>query len=141
MAAGDQPGSDFLLPLARLTQHVEAAISGALAGSTLKVEDWRVLDHLGIRRTVPMTDLAQATLITGPTLTRTVERLVSASLMNRTTDLYDRRRVLVSLTSRGLRLRRRLRPVIGDAEKTAFESLGIDVAQFRQIIQGTHLKP
>lgn len=142
MASGQQTRTNLLLPLARLTQHAEAAIARVLADSTLKVEDWRVLDYLAARRTVPMTDLAQATLITGPTLTRTVDRLVSKGLMYRTADVHDRRRVLVSLTPRGRTLRNRLTPVIGEAEHAAFESLGLDIDRLRQLVENaTRLKP
>lgn len=137
MAGGQQDRTNLLLPLARLTQHAEAAVARVLADAALKVEDWRVLDYLAARRTVPMTDLAQATLTTGPTLTRTVDRLVSKGLMYRTADLHDRRRVLVSLTPRGRTLRSRLVTVIADAERSAFESLGLDVDQLRQLVEST----
>jgi DNA-binding MarR family transcriptional regulator len=137
MAGGQQTRTNLVLPLARLTHHAESAIARVLADSTLKVEDWRVLDYLGARRTVPMTDLAQATLITGPTLTRTVDRLVSKGLMYRTADLHDRRRVLVSLTSRGRTLRSRLAAAVGDAERRAFESLGLDIDRLRQLVEST----
>lgn len=137
MAAGQQDRTNLLLPLARLTQHAEVAVARVLADTALKVEDWRVLDYLAARRTVPMTDLAQATLATGPTLTRTVDRLVSKGLMYRTADLHDRRRVLVSLTPRGRTLRSRLVTVIADAERSAFESLGLDVDQLRQLVENT----
>ncbi|BBZ05419.1 MarR family transcriptional regulator [Mycolicibacterium chitae] len=134
MAATQQNPLNLLLPLARLTQHVEAAIAQVLAESDLKVEDWRVLDDLAGRRTVPMTDLAKATMITGPTLTRTVDRLVSRGLMYRTTDLHDRRRVLVSLTRRGRNLRGRLAIAVAEAERAAFESRGLDVDQLRELV-------
>ncbi|MCV7278312.1 MarR family transcriptional regulator [Mycolicibacterium flavescens] len=137
MASGQQIRTNLLLPLTRLTQHAEAAIARVLADSEMKMEDWRVLDFLASRRTVPMTDLAQATLITGPTLTRTVDRLVSRGLMYRTADLHDRRRVLVNLTPRGRTLRTRLAPMVGDAERAAFESLGLDIDQLRQLVENT----
>jgi DNA-binding MarR family transcriptional regulator len=134
MAAGQQPRNNLVLPLARLTQHAEAAIARVLTDSGLKVEDWRVLDDLATRRAVPMTDLAQATLITGPTLTRTVDRLVSKGLIYRTTDLHDRRRVLVRLTPRGRTLRSRLAVAVGEAERGAFESWGLDMDRLRELV-------
>ena len=137
MAAGQQARTNLLLPLARLTQHAEAAIARVLADSALKVEDWRVLDDLAARRTVPMADLAQATLMTGPTLTRTVDRLVSKGLMYRTADVNDRRRVLVSLTPRGRTLRSRLAAPVADAERAAFESWGLDINRLRELVDNT----
>jgi DNA-binding MarR family transcriptional regulator len=135
MAAGQR--TNLLLPLARLTQHAESAIARVLSDSGLKVEDWRVLDELGARRAVPMTDLSQSTLITGPTLTRTVDRLVSRGLIYRTADVEDRRRVLVALTPRGKTLRGRLVGAVGEAERTAFESWGLDIEQLREIVDKT----
>lgn len=142
MAAGQQPYPNLVLPLARLTQHAESAIARVLADSGLKVEDWRVLDDLAARRTVTMSVLAEATLITGPTLTRTVDRLVSKGLMYRTADLHDRRRVLVSLTARGRNLRTRLAPGVAEAERVAFESWGFDVDRLRELVDNNaNLKP
>jgi DNA-binding MarR family transcriptional regulator len=139
MAAGQR--TNLLLPLARLTQHAESAIARVLSDSGLKVEDWRVLDELGARRAVPMTDLSQSTLITGPTLTRTVDRLVSRGLIYRTADVEDRRRVLVALTPRGKTLRGRLAGAVAEAERAAFESQGLDVEQLRELVDKTSPLP
>ncbi|ABK70652.1 MarR family winged helix-turn-helix transcriptional regulator [Mycolicibacterium smegmatis] len=137
MAAGQQRRPNLLLPLVRLTHLAESAIERVLADSSLKIEDWRVLDELAGRRTVPMSDLAQATLITGPTLTRTVDRLVSQGIIYRTADLHDRRRVLVALTPRGRTLRNRLVDAVAEAECAAFESCGLDVDQLRELVDTT----
>jgi DNA-binding MarR family transcriptional regulator len=137
MAAGRLAPTNLVMPLARLTQHAETAIARVLAGAALKLEDWRVLDELATGRAVPMTDLAQATLITGPTLTRTVDRLVSQGLIYRTVDVQDRRRVLVGLTPRGRTLRSRLAGAVADAERAAFEDWGLDVERLRNLVDGT----
>jgi DNA-binding MarR family transcriptional regulator len=137
MAAGQQRRTNLLLPLVRLTQHAESAIARVLADASLKIEDWRVLDELAGRRTVPMTDLAQSTLITGPTLTRTVDRLVSQGIIYRTADAHDRRRVLVALTPRGRTLRNRLADAVAEAERAAFESCGLDIERLRELVGDT----
>ncbi|MGE2733943.1 MarR family winged helix-turn-helix transcriptional regulator [Mycolicibacterium vaccae] len=134
MAAGSQRRPNLLLPLVRITQYVESAVGRVLAESGLKIEDWRVLDELASRRGVPMTDLAQATLITGPTLTRTVDRLVSQGLIYRTADAADRRRVLVALTPRGRTLRNRLTGAVADAEQSAFEARGLDIGRLQEFV-------
>ncbi|MGE2730592.1 MarR family winged helix-turn-helix transcriptional regulator [Mycolicibacterium vaccae] len=134
MAAGSQRRPNLLLPLVRVTQYVESAVGRVLAESGLKIEDWRVLDELASRRGVPMTDLAQATLITGPTLTRTVDRLVSQGLIYRTADAADRRRVLVALTPRGRALRNRLTGAVADAEQSAFEASGLDIGRLQEFV-------
>lgn len=66
----------------------------------LTLDQWLVLDALcDAPRT--MTELAEATSITGPTLTRTVDRLISRALVYREVDPGDRRKVRVHLVGRG----------------------------------------
>lgn len=134
MATGPQLHPNLLLTLERITQQVESAITGVLADSALKIEDWRVLDELATRRSAPMTDLSQATLITGPTLTRTVDRLVSQGMIYRTADAGDRRRVLVGLTKRGRALRGRLVDAVAEAERAALEYQGLDVGRLQEFL-------
>lgn len=56
-----------------------------------------------------MSAISAVTLIPGPSLTRTVDRLVDAALAYRTLDSYDRRRMMVRLSARGI-ARHRTRP-------------------------------
>lgn len=66
----------------------------------LTLEQWLVLDALQ-GRPQTMTDLAERTCITGPTLTRIVDRLVSIAAVYRELDAGDRRKVRVHLSARG----------------------------------------
>lgn len=66
----------------------------------LTLDQWLVLDALrGSAQT--MTDLAEHTCITGPTLTRIIDRLVSIAAVYRELDAGDRRKVRVHLSVRG----------------------------------------
>lgn len=66
----------------------------------LTLDQWLVLDALrGSGQT--MTDLAERTCITGPTLTRIIDRLVSIAAVYRELDAGDRRKVRVHLSARG----------------------------------------
>lgn len=66
----------------------------------LTLDQWLVLDALaGGPQT--MTDLADHTCITGPTLTRVVDRLVSIAAVYRELDAADRRKVRVHMAARG----------------------------------------
>ncbi len=63
-----------------------------------------------------MAELAAATNITGPTLTRVVDQLIESTLCYRNVDSADRRRVLAFLSKRGRSLVRELLPLIREAE-------------------------
>lgn len=54
-----------------------------------------------------MTELRELTGLTGPTLTRTVDRLISDALAHREVDAHDRRRVLVHVSTEGRAVHRR----------------------------------
>lgn len=76
----------------------EAAV--ALSAEGLSLDQWLVLDALfGAPQT--MTDLADYLCITGPTLTRIIDRLVSKALVYREVEPGDRRKVRVYIASRG----------------------------------------
>ena len=98
-----------------LAEHVE----DALAGSSITPDQWRVLIHLYEERGCTMSELAAAASLTGPTLTRLVDRLTTSALAYRNADPTDRRRVMVHLSSRGRSLVRRLHPRVLAAEAEA----------------------
>ena len=123
----DHPAG-YSLPLARIATSAERAIGDALRSSGIKLDEWRALDHLARTGTSTMTDLAEAILLTGPTLTRTVDRLVSASLVYRTVDLSDRRRVLVNVTRRGRATHGHLTSRVVAAEREVLETMTGDTA-------------
>lgn len=87
--------------LARVERDITARLGAALktAGST--VEEWRVTSLLSDGSGHPMTEIAEHALLPAPTLTKVVDRLVSAGLVYRRPDEEDRRRILVFLSERG----------------------------------------
>ena len=93
------------LDLARLLTLVERAVVHRLAevlkanGAT--VEEWRVLSFLSDDAGHTMTEIAEFALLQAPTLTKVVDRMVSANLVLRRPDEVDRRRVLVFPSDRG----------------------------------------
>ena len=110
---GPATGTDVDLPglLSRAERQVSARLSGLLAGEGSSLDDWRVLSLLqdGGRS---MTEIAEATLLPPPTLTKRVDRLVAGNLVHRRVDETDRRRVLVLLAPRGQALHERLAPLV-----------------------------
>ncbi|MGP4026227.1 MarR family winged helix-turn-helix transcriptional regulator [Actinomadura sp. 3N407] len=103
MTTTSVPQDEMDLPrvLARVERGIAARLGAALktAGST--VEEWRVVSLLADRAGHPMTEIADYALMPAPTLTKVVDRLVSAGLVYRRVDDADRRRVLVFLSEHG----------------------------------------
>lgn len=82
----------------------------------ISLDQWRVLSYLFDHTASPMAELAAATNITGPTLTRVVDQLIESALGYRNVDPADRRRVLAYLSKRGRSVVRELLPLIHEAE-------------------------
>lgn len=76
-------------------------LSLALEAESCSVEEWRVLALLSDGRGHTMSDVAAYALMPAPSLTKLVDRMVSAALVYRRKDPGDGRRVLVYLSSRG----------------------------------------
>ena len=122
-----QETSEGSLPHVDLLQQVASGLTSRveeiLADTDLTLDQWRVLHTLAERGPLSMTDLGGRTRISGPTLTRIVDRLVERSLLYRNVDATDRRRVLVHAAERGRRLCRSLAPRIADAERDGLAAL------------------
>jgi DNA-binding MarR family transcriptional regulator len=114
------------LLLDRAAGRVSSAVQKVLRDSGLTLERWRILDLLAEREGMTMSEIANAVVVTGPTLTRIVDDLATKALVHREVDVHDRRRVLVHLTPRGQRLRRSLRPAVAEAEAEALSALTDD---------------
>lgn len=118
----------YALTLAHLAALAQSRVEVELRAADLRIEDWRVLDQLARESAPqPMSVLAEAVLLTGPTLTRTVDKLVSRAYVYRTPGDQDRRKVLISLSARGRELHERLRDQVGEAEVAALRSDAADV--------------
>ncbi len=89
----------------RLTRELSRVLEEG--GST--VEEWRTLALLVDGGGHPMSEIAEFALLPAPTITRLIDRMVSANLAYRTADPRDRRRVLVRITPQGRDLHDRLR--------------------------------
>jgi len=108
---------------------LRARIERTVRGRGLSYDQWRVLTTLADGGPQPMRALAEATRITGPTLTRVVDRLAESALVYRNVDAGDRRRVVVHVSDRGRRLVGDLRPQVADLERDALEPLSADEAE------------
>ncbi|MDP5185354.1 MarR family transcriptional regulator [Blastococcus sp. BMG 814] len=94
-----------------------------LTEADLTLDQWRVLGALIQCGPLSMSDLASRTHITGPTLTRIVDRLAERALLYRNVDAADRRRVLVHVADRGRARHQSLAPRIAEAERDGLAPL------------------
>lgn len=89
--------------VARANYLLSASFSGQVKGHGLSATEWRVLGALSAHEGLTMTELAQMVLFKQPTLTKAVDRMERAQLVQRRTPSEDRRRTLVYLTEQGRR--------------------------------------
>ncbi len=118
-------------PLGRVLGQVEAQLSRrieklGLVGRGLTVDQWRVLDLLADGRGYAMSQIAEAVVVPGPTLTRLVDKLVDAALAYRLVDDHDRRRVRVFISDKGKAFHAEVLPDVAAVEAEALGVLGPD---------------
>lgn len=101
-------------------------LEGPVVRRGLTWDQWRVLRTLAEVGPQSMAELHAGTRITGPTLTRVVDRLAENALAYRNVDSMDRRRVKVHAADRGRRLWRTLEPELDDLEREALSRLSDD---------------
>lgn len=97
--------------IARVNRRLEEELAEHLRPTGLPIEQFRVLEAIGQRGPMTMGELAAAALVERPTLTKIVDRMVSAGLVFREPDERDRRRVNIVLAPEGAAMRRRLEGV------------------------------
>lgn len=103
--------------LVRAAREVTARAETVLKPEGLTFDQWMVLDTMAIEDGLSMAELADRTLITGPTLTRLVDRLVSQALAYREVAPADRRKVQVHLSKRGQQRHERIVPLMAEMEQ------------------------
>ncbi|MEW2395877.1 MarR family winged helix-turn-helix transcriptional regulator [Streptomyces sp. NPDC046862] len=128
------------LDLARALTLVERSVVGRIVealkeeGATL--EEWRVLSYLGDGVGHPMTEIAEFALLSAPTLTKVVDRMVSLNLVLRRVDDADRRRVLVFASERGNEALTRWTAAVEREQENITTALGTEeVALLRTLLQ------
>jgi DNA-binding MarR family transcriptional regulator len=84
----------------RASQELDRAVATCLGEAA--VGRWHVLTAVAGGHGRAMSQLAEATLLTGASLTRLIDAMIADNLVHRKVDDTDRRRVLVFPTRRGL---------------------------------------
>lgn len=127
--------SDSLL-LAHCAALAEGAVAPVAATKNLRLEEWRVLDHLARCGGAAMREMAVALLVASPTLTRTVDHLVSVGLVHRAPGAADRRKIVVRLTRKGQTTHTSIVEAVSAAEEQVIaRALGErDVEELRRLL-------
>jgi DNA-binding MarR family transcriptional regulator len=89
----------------------------------LTPEQWTILSELNGTDGIYQRELASNTFKDAPTVSRIIELLVKRGYISRVEDEVDRRRFLISLTSKGQKLYDRSAPVLYDARKVGWNGL------------------
>jgi MarR family transcriptional regulator, organic hydroperoxide resistance regulator len=142
MPAARHPEHDLAYLLSRASHQLTQRLSTILEEEGLTLGQWWVLQLLSDGTSHGMSDAADYAMLPPPSLTKAVDQLVLAKLIDRRADPQDRRRVLIRLTPRGRRRRQqladRLHPVttlgdlLDDAEMASLRSLLLRLLQSYQ---------
>jgi DNA-binding MarR family transcriptional regulator len=124
--ARDYGGPALNRVLAQVERLLTRRIEAVLSTRGMTIDQWRVVDLLADGEGHPMSEIAAAIVVPGPTLTKIVDRLVDAATVYRLVDSRDRRRVLAFLSDDGRALHTELAPRVADIELAALASLPSD---------------
>jgi DNA-binding MarR family transcriptional regulator len=117
------PGGDTLIDLIARANHLLAErLYQQVRWQGISPTEGRILAALSARDGIAMNELADLVLFKQPTLTKAIDRMERAKLVERRTPATDRRRTIVHLTERG---RRMAAPLLQRAQRqaTAIERL------------------
>ena len=114
--------------VASVNRQLEDELQERLRPAGVPIEHLRVLEALDRGGALPMGALAEQALVEPPTLTKIIDRMVSESLVFRSPDPNDRRRVLILLAPAGKVLCKRLRRVSREQEERLVRQLPHDKA-------------
>lgn len=120
---------DITLMLEQAQRRLSKELDRVLAQVGASAEQWRVLDKLSDERGRPIGDLAQVLSMNPPTMTKLIDRMVAAGVVQRIVDDEDSRRVLVFITDAGLVLFGKLSQKAGEFHDGLAESLNAREAQ------------
>lgn len=127
MTNQDRTGADagqFTRILVRASRTTTARLEQTLLPEGFSLDRWLVVDALALEPGLPMAALAERTAVTGPTLTRVVDRLVSTALVYREVDVHDRRKVRVYLSRRGHARHQRVMEQLAAVERDLLDRAG-----------------
>lgn len=117
IATIDSPSA--VVALLQATKAIVSSLTSIGSEFDLTCDDVLVLDALARHGSASMAELSSHTAISGATLTRSVDRLVSRTLVYREVSAEDRRRVEVHLSTRGAETHRALEAQLAELDARA----------------------
>jgi DNA-binding MarR family transcriptional regulator len=122
--------------IASVNRRLEEELAEQLRTEGIPIEQMRILTALADGAGLPMGDLAAIVLVEGPTLTKIVDRMVTSSLVYRSPDAKDRRRILIFMTPRGRATYERIRGIAIDQQSRLLERLqGQQYEQLKDLLE------
>jgi DNA-binding MarR family transcriptional regulator len=122
--------------IASVNRRLEEELAEKLRAEGIPIEQMRILTALADGAGLPMGDLASIVLVEGPTLTKIVDRMVTNSLVYRSPDVKDRRRILIFMTPRGKATHERIQRIAADQQSRLQERLqGQQYEQLKNLLE------
>ena len=132
MTAGpDRPtlvSDESLRLLSRVERVVTQRLDEALKAHGSGIDQWRILSLLVEQGGCPMNVVADHAMLLAPKLSKLVDRMVSANLVLRRADEFDRRRVLVVASPRGHQALAKWETAVAEVQQQFQGILGPDAA-------------
>lgn len=132
------PINDYIAYLlAQANRQINRQLDVEFKAEGVPVEQWRILKLLAEDNGRPMGDLAQVALLNHPTLTKTIDRMVSQNLVYRRADPEDGRRVLIFISDRGRAVNERLNKLATLHQAGLVESCGDrEAEELKRLLEG-----
>lgn len=122
--------------IASVNRQLENELEERLRPGGVPIEQFRILEVLDASEPCAMGEIAAQSLIEPPTLTKIIDKMVADSLVYRSPDPGDRRRVLILMAPAGKALFKRLRGVSSAQEQRLVELLESDgAAELRNLLR------
>ncbi len=115
--------------LAAAHRSVHQELSQKLKEEGVQVEAWRIMEVIGSEEAITMGRLAEIVLLTPPTLTKLVDRMVADGLVQRQISTEDQRQVHLVLSALGRQKRDRVRRFAQEQEAELVRRLGPEGAR------------
>ena len=133
-----RPISDYLAYLlAQADRQINRRLDEEFRAEGVPVEQWRILKLLAEANGRSMGDLAHAALLNHPTLTKTIDRMVSQALVYRRADKADGRKVLIFISAQGRAAIERLNRLANNHQAEIVESYGgREAEELKRLIEG-----
>ena len=128
--------------LSQASRRATADLEQVLRPEGVPVECWRVLEVLADESGRSMSALADAVSMKLPSLSKAIDRMVAAALVQRAPDPHDQRRVLVYISDFGLQTVHGLRGPVQRHRTSQESSLGSrEGAELKRLLQAFIREP